>query len=63
MNSLCLKVVQMVYGNIDGYLSPLKNHLIGFFPLPALKYDTIWENDRNEFLKSQKRKIKCQIKH
>lgn len=23
MNCLCLKVVQMVYGNIDGYMQPM----------------------------------------
>ena len=26
-----------------------KNHLIDFFLLPELEYDTICENDRNKF--------------
>ena len=30
----------------------LKDHLIEFFHLPEVEYDTIWENDRNEFFKS-----------
>ena len=39
-------------------LTPLKNHLIVFFPLPALGYDTIMENDRHMVLKSIERKSK-----
>lgn len=34
---------------VNGKLNQLKNHLIVFFPLPALEYDTILENDRKEF--------------
>ena len=30
----------------------MTDHLIEFFHLPAVEDDTIWENDRNEFLKS-----------
>ena len=33
-------------------LNQLKDHLIEFFGLPEIEDDTIWENDRNEFLKS-----------
>ena len=33
-------------------LNQLKDHLIDFFHLPEVEDDTIWENDRNEFLKS-----------
>ena len=32
-------------------LNQLKDHLIDFFHLPEVEDDTIWENDRNEFLK------------
>ena len=34
------------------YLTQLKDHLIGFFLLPEVEDKTIWEDDRNEFLKS-----------
>ena len=30
----------------------MTDHLIEFFHLPEVEDDTIWENDRNEFLKS-----------
>ena len=33
-------------------LNQLENQLIEFFYLPEIEDDTIWENDRNEFLKS-----------
>ena len=33
-------------------LNQLENHLIEFFYLPEIEDDAIWENDRNEFLKS-----------
>lgn len=33
-------------------LKQLKDHLIGFFHLSEVGDDTIWEVDRNEFLKS-----------
>ena len=37
---------------VNGKLNQLKDHLIEFFGLPEIEDDTIWENDRNEFLKS-----------
>lgn len=37
---------------VNGKLNQLKDHLIEFFHLPEVEDDTIWENDRNEFLKS-----------
>lgn len=37
---------------VNGKLNQLKDHLIEFFHLPEIEDDTIWENDRNEFLKS-----------
>lgn len=37
---------------VNGKLNQLKDHLIEFFYLPEIEDDTIWENDRNEFLKS-----------
>ncbi|MCW4073925.1 hypothetical protein [Segatella copri] len=37
-------------------LKQLKDHLIEFFHFPAVEADTIWENDRNEFLKSLEKK-------
>ena len=37
---------------VNGKLNQLKDHLIEFFHLPEVEYDTIWENDRNEFFKS-----------
>lgn len=40
----------------NGKLTQLKDHLIGFFHLPEVEDDTIWENDRNEFLKSIEKK-------
>ena len=49
---------------VNGKLNQLKDHLIEFFHLPEVEDDTIWENDRNEFLKiNRNRKSKCQIKH
>lgn len=50
---------------VNGKLSHLKNHLIDFFPLPELEYDTILEDDRKEFLKSieiEKVNIKSSIR-
>lgn len=32
-------------------LKQLKDHLIEFFLLPEVEDDTIWEDDRNKFLK------------
>lgn len=40
----------------NGKLTQLKDHLIEFFHLPEVEDDTIWENDRNEFLKSIEKK-------
>jgi len=37
-------------------LKQLKDHLIEFFHLPEDEDDTIWENDRNEFLKTIEKK-------
>lgn len=37
-------------------LTQLKGHLIEFFHLPEVEDDTIWEYDRNEFLKSIEKK-------
>ena len=37
-------------------LNQLKDHIIEFFHLPEIEDDTIWENDRNEFLKSIEKK-------
>lgn len=36
---------------VNGKLNQLKDHLIEFFHLPEVEDDTVWENDRNEFLK------------
>lgn len=41
---------------VNGKLTQLKNHLIEFIHLPEVEDDTIWENDRNEFLKSIEKK-------
>lgn len=41
---------------VKGKLNQQKDHLIEFFHLPEVEYDTIWENDRNEFLKSIEKK-------
>ena len=41
---------------VNGKLNQLKDHLIEFFHLPEVEDDTIWENDRNEFLKSIEKK-------
>ena len=41
---------------VNGKLNQLTDHLIDFFHLPELEDDTIWENDRNEFLKSIEKK-------
>ena len=44
-------MVQDVSKRVNGKLNQLKDHLIEFFHLPEVEDDTIWENDRNEFLK------------
>lgn len=41
---------------VNGKLNQLKDNLIEFFHLPEVEDDTIWENDRNEFLKSIEKK-------
>ena len=41
---------------VNGKLNQLKDHLIEIFHLPEVEDDTIWENDRNEFLKSIEKK-------
>lgn len=37
---------------VNGKLNLLKDHLVEFFHLSEVEDDTIWEDDRNEFLKS-----------
>lgn len=37
---------------VDGKLNQLNGHLIEYFHLPEVEDETIWENERNEFLKS-----------
>ena len=41
---------------VNGKLNQLKDHLIEFFHLQEVEDDTIWENDRNKFLKSIEKK-------
>lgn len=41
---------------VNGKLNQLKEHLIEFFHLLEVEDDTIWENDRNKFLKSIEKK-------
>lgn len=41
---------------VNGKLNQLKEHLIEFFHLPEVEDGTIWENDRNKFLKSIEKK-------
>ena len=41
---------------VNGKLNQLKDHLIEFFHLLEVEYDTILENDRNKFLKSIEKK-------
>lgn len=41
---------------VNGKLNQQKEHLIEFFHLPEVEDDTIWENDRNKFLKSIEKK-------
>lgn len=45
-----LAIVQDDSKQVNGKLNQLKDHLIEFFHLPEVEDDTIWENDRNEFL-------------
>ena len=37
---------------VNGKLNQLKINLVEFFHLSEVEDDTIWEDDRNEFLKS-----------
>ena len=37
---------------VNGKLNQLKVHLVEFFHLSEVEDDTIWEDDRNEFLKT-----------
>ena len=41
---------------VNGKLNQLTDHLIEFFHFPEVEDDTIWENDRSEFLKSIEKK-------
>lgn len=41
---------------VNGKTNHLKDQLIEFLYLPEVEDDTIWENDRNEFLKSIEKK-------
>lgn len=41
---------------VNGKLNQLKDHLIEFFHFLEVENDTIWANDRNEFLKSIEKK-------
>lgn len=41
---------------VNGMLIHQKNYLIEFFHLPEVEDGTIWENDRNKFLKSIEKK-------
>lgn len=41
---------------VNEKLYQLKVHLIEFFHLPEVEADAIWENERNEFFKSIKKK-------
>ena len=36
---------------VNGKLTQLKDRLVDFFDLPETEDDTIWENDRNKFIK------------
>ena len=41
-----MAMVQDDLRRVNGKLTQLKSHLIEFFHLPRVEYDTIWENDR-----------------
>lgn len=38
-------------------LTHLMDYLIEFFLLPEIEYATIWESDKNEYLKSIEKKV------
>ena len=63
IDSRKMAVVQEDLKRVNGKLNQLKDHLIEFFHLPEVEDDTIWENDRNEFLKSIEKKNSCQCPH
>ena len=56
IDSIKMAVVLDESKRVNGKLNQLKDHLIEFFHLPEVEDDTIWENDRNEFLKSIEKK-------
>ena len=49
-------MVQDVSKRVNGKLNQLKDNLIESCHLAEVEDDTIWENDRNEFLKSIEKK-------
>ena len=59
IDSRKMAMVQVDLKRVNGKLNQLKDHLIEIFHLPEVEDDTIWENDRNEFLKSIEEKNKC----
>ena len=56
IDSRKMAMVQVDLKRVNGKLNQLKDHLIEIFHLPEVEDDTIWENDRNEFLKSIEKK-------
>lgn len=52
VNPSKMAVILDDHKRVNGKLNQLKDHLIEFFHLPEIEDDTIWENDRNDFLKS-----------
>lgn len=56
IDSIKMAVVLGDSKRVNGKLNQLKDHLIEFFHLPEVADDTIWENDRNEFLKTIEKK-------
>ena len=56
IDSRKMAMVQVDLKRVNGKLNQLKDHLIEIFHLPEVEDDTIWENDRNKFLKSIEKK-------
>lgn len=54
VNPSKMAVILDDHKRVNGKLNQLKDHLIEFFHLSEIEDDTIWENDRNDFLKSIK---------
>lgn len=54
VNPSKMAVVLDYIKRVNGKLNQLKDHLIDFF-LQEIEDDTIWDNDRNEFLKAIKK--------